>query len=134
MHKIASQPENICEIQSLVDHWAEQFQLSDDLKCNLMVSLTEAVSNAIIHGNQNDKSKYVHIQVNTSPTELSITVEDEGQGFDYDQLPDPTCGDNIECCGGRGVYLIRKLCDTMEFTKRGRRVELRFALVESRKQ
>ena len=132
MHKISSHPDNICEIQTLVDEWAHQFDLSDDLKCNLMVSLTEAVSNAIIHGNQKDSSKYVRIDIFNSPSQLRVAVEDEGMGFNYQELPDPTTAEKIECCGGRGVYLIRELCDTMEFKKNGRRIELYFELVPSK--
>lgn len=131
MHKISSHPDNICEIQSLVDKWADQYNLPDNLKCNLMVSLTEAVSNAIIHGNQKDTSKYVRIEVSNSSSQLRVVVEDEGNGFDHQQLPDPTTNDKIECCGGRGVFLIRELCDTLEFKKNGRRVELYFELVAS---
>ncbi len=131
MHKISSHPDNICEIQSLVDQWADYYNLSDDLKCNLMVSLTEAVSNAIIHGNQKDSSKYVRIEISNSSSQLRVVVEDEGSGFDYQQLPDPTTSDKIECCGGRGVFLIRELCDTLEFKKNGRRVELYFELLAS---
>ncbi len=132
MHKISSHPDNICEIQALVDEWANQYDLSDDLKCNLMVSLTEAVSNAIIHGNQKDSSKYVRIEISNSSSQLRVVVEDEGVGFNYRDLPDPTTAEKIECCGGRGVYLIRELCDTMEFKKNGRRVELYFELVPSK--
>jgi serine/threonine-protein kinase RsbW len=131
MHKISSHPDNICEIQTLVDEWAHQYDLPDDLKCNLMVSLTEAVSNAIIHGNQKDSSKYVRIEISNSPSQLRVVVEDEGMGFNYRDLPDPTTAEKLECCGGRGVYLIRELCDTMEFKKNGRRVELYFELVSS---
>lgn len=129
MHKISSHPENICKIQSMVDKWAEQYNLSDDLKCDLMVSLTEAVSNAIIHGNQKDASKYVRIEVSNSPSQFRVVVEDEGNGFDHDMLPDPTSSEKIGCCGGRGVFLIRQLCDTLEFKKNGRRVELCFKLL-----
>jgi len=131
MHKISSHPDNICEIQTLVDQWADQYNLPDDLKCNLMVSLTEAVSNAIIHGNQKDASKYVRIEISNESSTLRVVVEDEGAGFNYRDLPDPTSAEKIECCGGRGVYLIRELCDTLEFKKNGRRVELNFELVSS---
>jgi serine/threonine-protein kinase RsbW len=129
MHKISSHPDNICEIQSMVDKWAEQYNLPDDLKCNLMVSLTEAVSNAIIHGNRKDASKYVRIEVSNSPSQFRVVVEDEGTGFDHKLLPDPTTSEKIECCGGRGVFLIRQLCDNMEFKKNGRRVELCFKIL-----
>ena len=128
MHKIASKPENICEIESLVEHLSSKFSLCEQVKANLLISLTEAVNNAIIHGNRADENKYVHINVLKDGSILNVSVEDEGTGFDPTNLPDPTSPEYIECCGGRGVFLIHQLCDKVEYKKNGKRVEISFEL------
>lgn len=128
MHKIASKPENICEIESIVNHLTGKFSLCPQVKANLLISLTEAVNNAIIHGNGGDENKYVHINVLKDGSLLNVSVEDEGKGFNPGQLPDPTSPEYIECCGGRGVFLIHQLCDKVEYKKNGARVEITFQL------
>ena len=62
------------------------------------------------------------------PDRVKFEVEDEGAGFDYDNLLDPTAPENIENPGGRGIFLIRHLADEVEFTKDGRHVQLTFML------
>ena len=128
MHKIASKPENICEIETIVHHLASKFSLCQEVKANLLISLTEAVNNAIIHGNGADENKYVHIHVLKDGSLLSVAIEDEGEGFNPKNLPDPTSPEYIECCGGRGVFLIHQLCDKVEYKKNGARVEISFEL------
>src|SRR5215467_12689905 len=76
------------------------------------LALREALVNAIIHGNQNDPRKRVYVNCRcTSDGDVSITVEDEGNGFEHDAIPDPTSPDNRLRTNGRGIYLIRTLMD-----------------------
>lgn len=128
MHKIASKPENICEIESIVYHLTKEFDLCPEVTDNLLISLTEAVNNAIIHGNGADENKYVRIQVLKDGSLLSVAIEDEGEGFNPNNLPDPTAPEHIECCGGRGVFLIHQLCDKVEYKKNGARLVISFEL------
>lgn len=128
MHKIASKPENICEIESIVHHLTQEFDLCPEVTDNLLISLTEAVNNAIIHGNGADENKYVQIQVLRDGSLLSVAIEDEGEGFNPNNLPDPTTPEYIECCGGRGVFLIHQLCDKVEYKKNGARLVISFEL------
>lgn len=93
---------------------------------NILIAVTEAVNNAIIHGNQNDVSKQIHFSCATLKNTLTFTVKDEGEGFDYDNLPDPTDPENIEKIHGRGVFLMRNLSDQLSFEEEGRLVKLTF--------
>jgi serine/threonine-protein kinase RsbW len=93
-----------------------------------MVAVTEAVNNAIRHGNKFDKDKNVYLSLVVNSNQLKFEIEDEGVGFDYTNLDDPTAPENLENPGGRGIFLIRHLADEVEFSNDGRRVELTFTL------
>jgi serine/threonine-protein kinase RsbW len=127
--QIPSLPDNIRIIESFIDNAKEKFQLSDDIYGNIMISVTESVNNAIKHGNLNTKSKNVSISLALDDTQLKFKIEDEGNGFDFHNLPDPTAPENIEKPGGRGIFLMKHLADEVVFTRDGRTVELTFYIV-----
>ena len=126
--QIPSLVENIRVVESFIDNSKETFDIEDDIYGNIMVAVTEAVNNAIRHGNKFDKDKNVYLSLYVEPTQLKFEVEDEGQGFNFDTLDDPTAPENLENPGGRGIFLIRHLADAVEFSKEGRRVEMVFNL------
>ena len=96
---------------------------------NMLVSLTEAVNNAIIHGNKLDEKKMVDLKMELGGNDmLRFTVHDEGVGFDFDKVPDPTEQENIEKAEGRGIYLIRHLADEVKYTDNGSTLEIHFNL------
>jgi len=120
--------DNIKIVESFIDNSKEEYNISDDLYGNILIAITEAVNNAIQHGNQNDKEKIVKLTCATSPSEISFVVEDEGHGFDYHTLPDPTSADNILKPDGRGIFLMKHLCDVLKFEDQGKKVEMVFYL------
>lgn len=126
--QIPSLSENIRIIESFIDNAKEQYNFTDDIYGNIMIAVTESVNNAIIHGNQSDKSKNVHLSLSLEDNQVKFTIEDEGPGFDYDNLPDPTAPENIEKPGGRGIFLMKNLCDEVSFADNGKKVELSFYL------
>jgi serine/threonine-protein kinase RsbW len=91
-----------------------------------MIAVTEAVNNAIVHGNRNDTSKNVKLTLELLDHSIKFRVEDEGKGFDYHDLPDPTAPENLIKPGGRGIFLMKNLCDEVAFKKKGKVVELDF--------
>lgn len=128
MLRLPSHPRNIALVESFVERVVERFKLSPDVYGNILISLTEAVNNAIIHGNGNDESKTVKIQLNKVSNRLEIRVSDEGRGFDYKNLPDPTAPENLLKIGGRGVFLMHQLCDNISFHNNGSTVEMQFKI------
>ena len=124
--QIPSLPDNIRIIESFIDNAKEKFNLNDDIYGNIMISVTESVNNAIKHGNRNIKSKNVSISLALDETQLKFVIEDEGAGFDFHDLPDPTAPENLEKPGGRGIFLMKHLADEVVFTKEGSVVELTF--------
>ncbi|MBD1397428.1 ATP-binding protein [Pontibacter sp. JH31] len=124
--QIPSLIENIRVIESFIDNSKEEFEFEDDVYGNIMVAVTESVNNAIRHGNKFDKEKIVYLTLQVENNQLLFEVEDEGPGFDYESLPDPTAPENLESPGGRGIFLMRNLCDEVNFLDNGKKVQLIF--------
>ncbi len=124
--EIPSLPENIRIIESFIDNAKEKYQLDDDIYGNIMIAVTEAVNNAIKHGNKDNSEKNVSISLSLEEGLIKFTIQDEGDGFDYHLLPDPTSPENVSKPGGRGIFLMRNLSDEVNFKEKGKIVELSF--------
>jgi len=126
--EIPSLSENIRIVESFIDNAKEQFSLNDDIYGNMMIAVTESVNNAILHGNLNDAEKNVSLSLSVHAEVLHFKIIDEGSGFNHNELPDPTSPENIDKPGGRGIFLMKHLCDEVAFNKDGREVVLSFYL------
>jgi serine/threonine-protein kinase RsbW len=124
--EIPSLSDNIRMIESFIDNAREKFQLNEDIYGNIMIAVTEAVNNAIRHGNKSDSAKNVSLGLSLEEGMIKFRVEDEGTGFDFHHLPDPTAPENIEKPGGRGIFLMKHLADEVDFSEQGKVVELSF--------
>jgi len=124
--EIPSLSENIRMIESFIDNAKDKFHLNEDIYGNIMIAVTEAVNNAIRHGNRGDSSKNVSLGLTLDEGMIKFRVEDQGIGFDYHNLPDPTAPENLEKPGGRGIFLMKHLADEVDFLEHGKVVELRF--------
>jgi serine/threonine-protein kinase RsbW len=102
--------------------------IADEIYYNILIAATEAVNNAIVHGNKLDPSKYVMFCVRAHDGEIIITVKDEGNGFDTSLVQDPRLPQNLLKDGGRGVFLMRQLSSTAEFFDGGRGIKMIFKL------
>jgi serine/threonine-protein kinase RsbW len=103
-----------------------RFRAAGGNDIEIEVALREALVNAIVHGNEEDPNKLVYVKCRcTRDGEVSITVEDEGNGFEHEAVPDPTSADNRLRTNGRGIYLIRTLMDEVDFEEGGSVVHMR---------
>ncbi|UWZ85195.1 ATP-binding protein [Occallatibacter riparius] len=122
-------PSDVAIISPLVDRLMEfvsRFRKGDNLAIEL--ALREALANAIVHGNQEDPGKRVDVRCRCSMRgDVSITVQDEGEGFELDRVPDPTSPENQLRTSGRGVYLMKTLMDEVCFERKGTVVHMRKA-------
>ena len=126
--RISSNTENLTVVETFVDEVCEEFKINEDYYGNILIALTEAVTNAIQHGNKYDPEKNIDLQFIPKEKELIFTIKDQGSGFDFNNLPDPTEPENIEKLHGRGIYLMKHLADKVAFSDNGRAVELNFSI------
>jgi serine/threonine-protein kinase RsbW len=125
---ISSELKNLVHVESLIDKICEQKVVDEDMYGNILIAVTEAVNNAIIHGNCFDNNLQVEISVFEGDKELIFKVVDMGKGFDFSNLPDPTAPENIEKENGRGIFLIRNLADECDFDEPGNSINMHFSL------
>lgn len=124
--RVASSLDSLARVESLVDEVCKELSLSEDVYGNVLIAVTEAVNNAIIHGNKFSEDKLVGLGVFLSPTQVCFQVSDQGDGFDFLNLPDPTAPENIEKENGRGIFLINNLADEVSFDRSGSEIAIFF--------
>ncbi len=121
-----SQPENIAVIERLIDEIRDGQSFQEECYGDVLIAMTEAVNNAIVHGNRLDENKLVFVEYELRNADLYFKITDQGPGFDFEHVPDPTSPENLEKPNGRGVFLMRQLSDECTFTDEGRVVEMLF--------
>jgi len=125
---ISSRVENLRLVEKLVDELSAENNLSTEVYGNILISCIEAANNAISHGNKLDPDKKVKMKISLKGKKLLIITEDQGPGFDFNNIPDPTAPENIEKVSGRGIFLMKQLSDGLEFQNEGRISILTFNL------
>ncbi len=123
---LESKVEQLATVEQLVDSIAEKVNIEGDVYANILIGVTEAVSNAIIHGNKLDMEKTVSVDYSYNDKNVIFIITDEGTGFNYYSVPDPTLPDNIEKEEGRGIFLMNSLADEVVYNDKGNEVSLKF--------
>lgn len=117
--KLPSSPNSVSQLEHFLRKVINEHRVCESKFSDILVSLTEAVNNAIIHGNQNDVKKKVMVKCKTSNRGLQFSIVDEGKGFNPEAIPDPTSAEKLETCGGRGVFIINALADKVAIKSNG---------------
>jgi serine/threonine-protein kinase RsbW len=123
---IPSDFEAVGQVEILVDKVCNQLGVNEDFYGNVLIAVTEAVNNAIEHGNQRNTDTEVNVAVGDNPAEFCFNIKDQGRGFDFNNLPDPTAPENILKENGRGIFLMKNLADEVEYEDAGRSVNIYF--------
>ncbi|MHC1730970.1 MAG: ATP-binding protein [Bacteroidales bacterium] len=123
---INSDVEKLRVVETLVDTLSKKLGISDEVYGKILISTVEAVNNAILHGNKGNAEKLVKVDFLADGNWFEVSVTDQGDGFKYDSLPDPTDPANIENLHGRGVFIMRSLADALVFNDTGNQVTMRF--------
>jgi serine/threonine-protein kinase RsbW len=127
--ELDSASESIHIVEKLIDAICANYKVNEDHYGNILVAVTEAVNNAIYHGNKANPGKKIRVTFSSDNKAISFTVRDEGEGFDFKHLPDPTDPQNLDKPSGRGVFLMHRLADDVKFSERGRCVSLSFDIL-----
>ena len=123
---IESRIDNINKIEKFIDEFSEVNEINSEIYGKILIATVEAVNNSIVHGNKEDVNKRVYITLKIEGNKIIISIEDEGEGFDYSSVPDPTKPENVENIHGRGIYLMKHLADNVSFDKEGKVVLMEF--------
>lgn len=125
---LASETKSLLVLEEWINKLCDLYQISVEQYGNVLIAITEAVNNAIIHGNKNIANKKTDIEYNIDSQTITFTVFDEGTGFDFNDLPDPTSPENLEKPQGRGIFLMNHLADEVNFIDNGNVVQLKFSI------
>lgn len=125
---IPSDLSNIPQAENFIEILINQYQLPEKLHGKISLSVIEAVNNAMLYGNKQNPSKMIKLTAVEGKQKIVITVEDEGEGFDFEHIPDPTTPENLMKISGRGLYLMVSLTDELLFAKNGAKVVMTFFL------
>jgi serine/threonine-protein kinase RsbW len=125
--KLPSDFASLVEVENLIDKVCADLGVQEDAYGNVLIAVTEAVNNAIQHGNEENSNLFVDVAVGNNETEFCFRIKDEGIGFDFNSLPDPTAPENLLKESGRGIFLMRNLADEVEFDGEGNSVNIYFS-------
>jgi serine/threonine-protein kinase RsbW len=124
---IPSCNEGLTKVENFIDEICETYYITNSYYGNILMAILEAVKNAMIHGNKNNPEKLVKLSFKGVPNGLCFTIKDQGDGFDYRNVPNPIEADEgIEENIGRGIFLIRSLADQVSYNPKGNVVEIIF--------
>lgn len=113
--EIESNSINLLIVEEFVNYFSVELGVPESKIQNLLLAVTEGVTNAIIHGNKNNPDKLVFIEAHKFENDLIITIKDQGKGFNPDVIPDPTEPENLLKDSGRGVYLMKVYMDDVKY-------------------
>lgn len=122
--RIPSDIKYIRKVSSEIENFLKEKKIDEIFFFDIRLSVEEAVKNAIIHGNNNNKKLSVAISYFLENDKFRVEIEDEGPGFDPKKVPVPTLEENLLKAGGRGVFLIEKLMDEVKYNRRGNKVTM----------
>ena len=125
---LASNLSEAWKVEKFIDDLIDEFRLPRSLCGIVRLCIVEATNNSLLYGNKLNPEKRITISAEQYINKVSVTVEDEGEGFDYCHLPDPTTCENIMKATGRGLYLMSTLTDELLFHLGGRKVIMSFFL------
>jgi serine/threonine-protein kinase RsbW len=124
--QIESKMTNMRIVETAIDEITASLGIKADDYGKILVATLEAVNNAITHGNKANPEKIVDVEITYEKDQMLVKVTDEGPGFDPSTIPDPTKPENIEELSGRGVFLMSKLADAINFNEKGNSVTMTF--------
>lgn len=119
--------QSLVDVENLVEKVCQTIDVQEDAFGNVLIAVTEAVNNAICHGNAQNSSLSIDVAVGDATDSFCFKIKDQGKGFDYNNLPDPTAPENILKENGRGIFLMRNLSDEVTFNEAGNEVIIYFS-------
>jgi serine/threonine-protein kinase RsbW len=126
--KINSVTLNLNQVEMFLKDIFNRLKLHEDIFNKVLLCVNEAVINSISHGNRFDQNKIIVVQSFFCKEYLYFRIIDEGDGFDFNDLPDPTSEENIFKETGRGIFIIKNISDEISFQDKGNVIEFKIEL------
>ncbi len=126
--EIQSTYEELDKLEGFLNSLQSDLNFDDEFYAKLMLTVSEAATNGVVHGNELDPVKKVTLKARCENQELVISIQDEGKGFDPEDIPDPLAEENLLNTSGRGVFLMEEYAKSVEYQNDGRRLILSFDL------
>jgi serine/threonine-protein kinase RsbW len=123
---IKSDISELKKVENFIIEIFKEYNLAQKYFNRTYVCVSEAVINSIKHGNKNDRNKTVSISIDCDLKEINVLIEDEGEGFDINDVKDPTLMENLKNESGRGIFIIKNLSDKLEYNEKGNRIQFKF--------
>lgn len=124
---VDSNPHGMAQVYQFLDLMKYSWAIDDTLFVNIHTAVSEAVLNASEHGNKWDEKKSIYLCASHDNESLTFTIEDDGEGFNYRKIQNPTDKEKLEQPRGRGIFIMQHLCDYLHFTENGKCVKMVFA-------
>jgi serine/threonine-protein kinase RsbW len=125
-HILPSTIDTLAKVEQIIEDIRSEHSIPEEIYGNILVSISEAVNNAIKHGNKFSPDKEIDFSFDVSDKEYLFSIKDEGTGFDFTNTPDPTHPDNIDKLDGRGIFIMQNLSDKIDYEEEGRIVKISF--------
>lgn len=125
-YRLESDISSLAKVEQIIEELKAMYHIPEDIYGNILVTITEAVNNAIRHGNKLDPEKMVDFSFESTEKQFVFKIKDRGVGFDPESIPDPTLPENIAKPDGRGIFIMKNLSDEVKFEDEGRKVEISF--------
>ena len=123
--EIKSDTSELKKVEYFLEDIFARYNLSKKHFNKLYLCVSEAVINAVKHGNRNDLSKFVTVKIICLTNELSVCIEDEGEGFDCSEIQNPTVKENSRKESGRGIFIIKNITENIEFNEKGNCIQFK---------
>jgi len=125
---IPSKRTQLPKVEKITNSIARRMKLNEEQIDNLSIAVTEAVGNAIVHGNKENPRKKIILEFHLRKNKINISVKDEGEGFEPKKLTNPLDPENIMKESGRGIYILKSLMDEVHFTEGGTKINFAMKL------
>ncbi|WP_346855981.1 ATP-binding protein [uncultured Draconibacterium sp.] len=116
---IDSKHSELQRVEKFIEDVFSYYNFNKDCFNKVFLCISEATVNSIIHGNKEDHRKKVELNVDCKKHLISVTITDEGEGFDINEVPNPTSKENLLKESGRGIHIIQTIADKLTFNKKG---------------
>ncbi len=114
IYKLESKQGSLDRVEKLIVNLRKKYDIPQDISYNILISITEAINNAITHGNKNNTEKFIIFEIFSSSTRLLFKIKDEGEGFNPTEVDDCTATENLLKDSGRGIFIMKSLSDTFD--------------------